>query len=77
MDKHSAGTGVPVSVARRRLKMLMCTVLGISVLSMMGGGGYLAFKKVAVSKYDKKCSSTGYILFSFNISHDNDKKVKC
>ena len=49
MDKPSAETGAQVSVARRRLKMLLYTVVGISALSIVGGGGYLAFKKVAVS----------------------------
>ena len=38
--------GATVSVARKRLKMLACIVLGILVLSSMGIGGYFAYKGV-------------------------------
>ena len=48
MEGSSPVTGTAISIARRRLKMLTCTVVGISTLCLVGGGGYMAFKKVNV-----------------------------
>ena len=46
MDGISLPGRTPVSIARRRLKTIAFVVVIISVLCMVGGTGYLAYKKV-------------------------------
>ena len=46
--------GTNESVASRRLKMLACTFLGLSVLAAVGTGGYFTYKKVSVSVQNRR-----------------------
>ena len=43
MDGPSPQSGAQVSIARSRLKTLICAVAGILILLMLGASGYLAY----------------------------------
>ena len=49
MERPFSTTCVPVPVARKRLKMLVRIFVALLFLSLVGTGGYLAYKKVSVN----------------------------
>ena len=51
MEESYTQPGTTVSVARKRLKMMTCLVLGTLGLSSVGIGGYFAYKTVIDISY--------------------------